>query len=142
MKQWLARNKNNIVISLLFIAVIGVIIGFATLIIFSTSKKVNTENFIITGKYTLLDLGATSCEPCKRLQPVLAELREEYGEKIDIVFYDISNTKEGANLANTYKVNIMPTLLFVDKNGKEIKREIGFQSKEQIVQIFKELGWI
>lgn len=40
------------------------------------------------------------------------------------------------------KVNVMPTLLFVDKYGREVKRVIGFHTKEQIEEIFKELRWI
>ena len=69
-------------------------------------------------------------------------MREDYGDKIDIVFFDITSTQDGAAMANGYKVNVMPTLLFVDKYGREIKREVGFRTKEQIEQVFRELRWI
>lgn len=51
-------------------------------------------------------------------------------------------TQEGSSYANAYGVQVMPTLLFLDKYGREQKRVIGFHTAEEIEQIFIELGWI
>lgn len=141
MKKWLIKNQFALIIIGIATLIIGVISIFAWLFV-ANNDVVEGKHYIPTGEYALLDLGTTNCEPCKRLQIVLSELQEEYGEKIDFVTFDITNTIDGAAMANGYKVNIMPTLIFVDKSGKEIKRETGFRSKEQIEQIFKELRWI
>lgn len=141
MKNWFIKHQFILIITGIAILVVGGISLFAWLLL-SNNEVVEGERYTPTGEYALLDLGSTNCEPCKRLQPVLAELRENYGDTIDIVFFDITYTQEGAAMANGYKVNVMPTLLFVDRNGREIRREVGFRSKEQIEQIFKELRWI
>lgn len=141
MKKWIIKHQLSLTIAGIAIAVIGIISLFAW-VIYYNHETVEGKYYTPQGEYALLDLGSTNCSPCIKLQPVLAELREEYGETIDVVFFDISNTQEGAALANGYRVNIMPTLLFVNKNGKEIKRIVGFHTREQIEEIFKELGWI
>ena len=141
MKKWFIKHQFILIITGIAILVIGGISLFAWLIL-SNNEVVVGEHYTPTGEYDLLDLGSTNCSHCIRLQPVLADLREEYGETIDIVFFDITNTQEGAAMANGYKVNVMPTLLFVDKYGREVKRVIGFHTKEQIEEIFKELRWI
>lgn len=92
--------------------------------------------------YTLMDLGSKGCVPCDNLQPVLASLRTKYEGKINVLFYDIARTSEGAALARKYKVQYMPTLIFLDENGNEVKRIIGFQSQEQLEASFRQLGWL
>lgn len=141
MKNWFIKHQFILIITGIAFLVVGGISLFAWLLL-SENEVVAGKHYTPTGDYALLDLGATSCDPCRRLQPVLAELRKEYGEKIDIVFFDITNTQDGAAMANGYKVNVMPTLIFVNKYGKELKRVVGFHTKEQIEQIFKELRWI
>ncbi|MGN0806527.1 MAG: thioredoxin family protein [Candidatus Coproplasma sp.] len=141
MKNWIIKHQFILIITGIALLVVGGIALFGW-IISSNSNTVEGKRYTPTGEYALLDLGSTNCEPCKKLQPVLAELREEYGDKIDIVFFDITGTQEGSSMANGYKVSVMPTLLFVDKNGKEIKRVVGFHTKEQIEEIFNELRWI
>ncbi|KPK50933.1 MAG: thioredoxin, partial [Thiotrichales bacterium SG8_50] len=37
----------------------------------------------------LVDLGADKCIPCKMMAPILAELRQEYKGKFDVVFIDV-----------------------------------------------------
>lgn len=92
-------------------------------------------------KPLLLDLGASTCDPCIRLQAVLGELEEDYSSDVDIAFYNIY-TDTGSQIAKAYNVYIIPTLIYIDAYGKEVKRTIGFQSYESIVENFELLGWI
>lgn len=101
MKKWFIKHQFILIITGIAILVIGGISLFAWLIL-SNNEVVEGEHYTPTGEYALLDLGSTNCSPCIRLQPVLADLREEYGETIDIVFFDITNTQEGAAMANGY----------------------------------------
>ncbi|MGN1373238.1 MAG: thioredoxin family protein [Candidatus Coproplasma sp.] len=141
MKKWLVKHQFILIITGITLLVVGGIALFGW-IISSNSNTIEGKRYTPTGEYALLDLGSTNCEPCKKLQPVLAELREEYGDKIDIVFFDITGTSEGSEMANGYKVSVMPTLIFVNKSGTEVKRIVGFKTKEQIESVFNELGWI
>lgn len=142
MKQFFIKHKQDIVFVLAIVGMVAVAVGILLALFLSGGSSVKGERYQPTGQYALLDLGSTGCAPCKQLQPVFESLEKEYGEKIDIKFFDITNTSEGAKLGNYYRVSLMPTLLFLDGNGNEVKRVTGFHTQEQIEQIFYELRWL
>ncbi|NUM36930.1 MAG: thioredoxin family protein [Candidatus Brocadiae bacterium] len=85
----------------------------------------------------LLDLGADKCIPCKKMAPILEELKEQYKGKMEVVFIDVwKNAKE----SNKYGIRLIPTQIFFDASGKELFRHEGFFSKEDILNKWKELG--
>lgn len=85
----------------------------------------------------LLDLGADKCIPCKKMAPILEELKEQYKGKMEVVFIDVwKNSKE----SDKYGIRLIPTQIFFDASGKELFRHEGFFSKEEILNKWKELG--
>lgn len=85
----------------------------------------------------LLDLGATSCVPCKMMVPVLDELTKEYKGKLEVEFIDVWEDKSAAE---KYGVQTIPTQIFFDTNGKEFYRHTGFFPKADILKVFKDHG--
>ncbi|MBL7148516.1 MAG: thioredoxin family protein [Candidatus Cloacimonetes bacterium] len=102
----------------------------------SRPKNPLTEAFK-TGKPTVLDLGASSCIPCKMMKPIFEELEKEYEGKANILLLEISDHRD---IANIYKVRVIPTQIFFDINGNQHWRHEGFLSKEDIIEKLKELG--
>lgn len=105
----------------------------------------NTENLIITDeqidfskhKVTFVELGADRCIPCKAMQPIMREIAQEYKGTIQVVFYDVwKNPKYAKN----FGIQLIPTQVFFDKNGKEIFRHVGFFAKDEIIKMLKEKG--
>ncbi|MEO0101876.1 MAG: thioredoxin domain-containing protein, partial [candidate division WOR-3 bacterium] len=90
-----------------------------------------------SGKPTVLDLGAGYCVPCKMMKPIFEELEREYEGKANIILLEISEYRD---LANRYRVRVIPTQIFFDKNGNQYWRHEGFLPKEEIVKKLKELG--
>lgn len=90
-------------------------------------------------KITMLELGSTSCIPCKMMEPVMESLQENYGEQIRIIFYDVKKEKEKAA---EWKIRMIPTQVFLDEEGKEIHRHVGFYSEELIDEFLLEQGLI
>jgi thioredoxin 1 len=85
----------------------------------------------------LVDVGADKCIPCIMMAPVLDELRKEYAGALQVEFVDVwKNPKAGEK----YGIRGIPTQIFYDASGKELYRHMGFISKEQILETFKELG--
>jgi thioredoxin 1 len=85
----------------------------------------------------LLDLGANKCIPCKMMKPILDELKTNYAGKLDVEFIDVwENPKEGEK----YGINLIPTQIFYDPEGKEFFRHEGFFAKEDILNEFKKKG--
>jgi thioredoxin 1 len=82
------------------------------------------------GRITLVDLGATSCIPCKMMAPILKELEVEYKDKVVVTFIDVwLNEGEGRR----FGVRAIPTQIFFEKDGKEVFRHVGFMDKQAII---------
>lgn len=89
---------------------------------------------------TFVELGSVNCVPCKMMQPVMKEVEKIYGDKVEVIFYDVWQAKHKA-MGDKYKVRVIPTQVFLDKDGKEFSRHEGFYSKDDIVTLIdKQLG--
>ena len=85
----------------------------------------------------LVDLGAGKCIPCKMMIPVLEDLKKNYADKFQVEFIDVwKNPDAGA----PYKINLIPTQIFLAADGKELFRHEGFFGKDDILAKWKELG--
>ena len=85
----------------------------------------------------MIDLGTTSCTPCKMMIPVMEELESNYSDQMIVEFI---NTAENPEKSAEYGINLIPTQIFYDKNGKELTRHTGYISKEDIFSTFLQYG--
>jgi thioredoxin 1 len=90
-----------------------------------------------SGKPAVIDLGARYCHQCKKMAPILESLAGEYQGRASVMFID-AHKDEAA--AEKFKVVMIPTQIFFNAQGKEVKRHIGFMDKEDIVKELKALG--
>ena len=90
-----------------------------------------------SGKPTVVDFGAGFCIPCKQMKPILDSLAKEYRGRANVLFVDI---KEERDMPGRYHIQMIPTQVFFDAKGREVKRHMGFMDKPEIVTVFKELG--
>ena len=101
----------------------------------------NTEDdlkkVLTSGKPILVDFGANSCIPCRQMRPILKEIGKEYAGKTEVLVIDVYKYQ---NLAQEYKILLIPTLVFFDSKGKEVFRYVGALDKEKIVAKLKEIG--
>lgn len=92
---------------------------------------------IQSGQPVLVDFGANSCMPCRQIRPILKEVKQEYTGKAHVLVIDVYKFKE---LAGEYRIQLIPTLIFFDKGGKEVFRHMGAWDKASIVGKLKEAG--
>jgi len=85
----------------------------------------------------LIDLGAGKCIPCKEMAPILEELAETKAGYFEVTFLDVW---ENPDIAHQYGVRIIPTQIFDSADGTELYRHVGFYSREQILDKWRELG--
>ena len=101
------------------------------------SVRVNAQSFeeeVLNSDVTVLaDFYSDSCVPCKRLSPVLADIEEQFENKIKVAKVNINFDAE---LAEKYEVQAAPTLIFF-KNGKETARLRGAIKKSDITDILE-----
>ncbi|HKJ06246.1 MAG TPA: thioredoxin [Flavobacteriaceae bacterium] len=84
-------------------------------------------------KPVLVDFYADWCGPCKMMMPILDDVKKELGDSVSIIKINVDKNQ---NLASTYSVRGVPTLM-IFKNGKQLWRQSGAQSKEQLVSMLK-----
>ena len=104
------------------------------------ADEIKTERIPLVptpGLVTMVDLGAHKCIPCKMMAPIIEELQTEYAGRASIIFIDVWEHREQAQ---RFGIRGIPTQIFYDKHGKEIKRHVGFLDKKSIVAMFDELG--
>ena len=92
---------------------------------------------LASGRPAVIDLGARHCIPCKKMAPILESLAGEYRGKASVLFID---AHEDQAAAKRFKVQMIPTQIFFDAQGKEVKRHIGFMDKADILKGLKAAG--
>jgi thioredoxin 1 len=88
-------------------------------------------------KPVVVDFGSNSCIPCRQMRPILQEIRKEYLGKAEVLVIDVYKYK---GLAREYKIQMIPTLIFLDSNAKEVHRHQGFMSKKALLEQLKKMG--
>jgi thioredoxin 1 len=101
----------------------------------ATALAVNQA--LSSGKPTVVDLGARTCIPCKKMAPILESLSTEYHGRVNVLFIDVWENKAAAE---KFRVQMIPTQIFFNSQGKEIKRHMGFMDKSEIVKELKVAG--
>lgn len=92
---------------------------------------------LASGKPAVIDLGARHCIPCKKMAPILESLAAEYRGKASVLFIDVHGNQSAAK---RFRVQMIPTQIFFDARGKEVKRHVGFMDKDAIVRELNALG--
>ena len=71
------------------------------------------------------------------MAPILEELKTKYAGKANVLFIHV---QEQPVLAERYGITTIPVQVFFDKDGREVYRNNGVMSREQIETKFAELG--
>ncbi len=90
-------------------------------------------------KVTFIELGSVRCIPCQQMQPILKSVEEKYGKQVKVIFYDVW-TDDGKQYAKKYNINLIPTQIFLDENGKEYFRHEGFFPENELIEVLKKKG--
>lgn len=90
-------------------------------------------------KVTFVEIGSVNCIPCKAMQPIMKEVEEEYKGQVKIIFHDVW-TEKGKADAMKYNIRVIPTQVFLNKNGKEYFRHEGYYPKADVVRTIKMQG--
>ncbi|MFO7928060.1 MAG: thioredoxin family protein [Candidatus Humimicrobiaceae bacterium] len=90
-------------------------------------------------KVTFVELGSKGCIPCDKMQPILEEIEKEYQGQVEVIFHDVK-TPAGKPYIKEFGVRAIPTQVFLDKDGKEYFRHLGFFPKEEVVKVLQQRG--
>ena len=74
------------------------------------------------------------------MKPVLEELARKFEGKVAVRIVDLREP-EGARLGESHRVNLIPTQVLLDANGKERFRHEGFLPLADLESEIARLGW-
>lgn len=77
---------------------------------------------------TFTDFWATWCGPCRMQSPVVEQLAEEMGDKVNFNKVDVDQNQE---TAAKFGIMSIPTML-IKKDGQVVESIVGYHSKEQL----------
>ena len=118
------------------------LIAFIILSIMLT--KVNAQNKtpkkeVVKYKVTFIELGSVRCIPCQKMQTVMKSIEKKYASQVKVVFHDVW-TPEGKPFGEKYRIEQIPTQVFLDENGKEFSRHVGFFPEEELIKVLNTKG--
>jgi thioredoxin 1 len=90
-------------------------------------------------KVTFIELGSVRCIPCQKMQAIMKSIEKKYGNQVKVVFHDVW-TPEGKPFAVEYGIESIPTQVFLDKNGKEFSRHVGYFAEEELTKVLNSQG--
>lgn len=95
----------------------------------------NPNNFVYKGKTAaIVDFYADWCGPCRKVAPILEKLAKEYEGKLKI--YKV-NVDQERNLATTFNVQSIPTMLFFPLNGQPMM-QVGAMQEQDLRKVVDE----
>lgn len=80
----------------------------------------------------VLKFEASWCGPCKMLSRVIEEAKDKINVPMEVIDID-----EHQDLAVKYGIRGVPTLVVVDDEGKEIKRQSGTMREAQLLEFLQ-----
>jgi thioredoxin 1 len=125
------------------IKVLFLMTGVCVLMFFTSALAQDRQVKSLTStkkpQVTFVELGSTSCLPCRLMQPVMRAVESRFGSQVKVIFYDVSSSKQ-RHYADLYSIRLIPTQVFLNNAGKEFFRHEGFFSEAEITKLLKRQG--
>ncbi len=90
-----------------------------------------------SGKPVIVDFGLGICTQCRKQAAILEEVRGTYGDKVIVRMVNVG--KEG-ELTRRYEVELIPTLVFIDRKGIIVLRKVGPLGYDEIRSQLSRMG--
>ena len=125
--------KNWIIVLLIFVLPLGLYAYF--------DNKATADSCTVTGsaisipKAKIIKFSSPMCSECQEVTVEIKKAMENFKDSVIIEEYNVlDNYEKGRNLTKDmikkHKISLVPTLIFVDKEGKTLKKEGMIKSKE------------
>lgn len=85
-----------------------------------------------------VDLGTTTCAPCKAMIRVMDELEKQFPDTLSVEFVNI---KDNPDAMDHYGARMIPTQVFLSPDGIELFRHTGVFPAPAVIAKWKELGY-
>jgi rhodanese-related sulfurtransferase len=95
-------------------------------------RVVDFDKVVASNKMVLVDIGASWCPPCRKMQPIVDQIKKEQGNKIYFLAVDGGVDMD---VMKHVQFESLPTYI-IYKNGKEVWRKQGIVAAEEFQKVF------
>lgn len=136
--------KKRIIVALALIAIL--IAGVTALRLVSATGQLEATSdpkerlalALAQKKPVFIEFYAERCPACVAMKPTIAELKKEYGDRIEFILADTDGS--GLELAVEYQVRFIPAYVFINAEGERIGGDLaGYMSKEKLESFLQAL---
>ncbi len=121
-------KKNLIIIGLIF--VIPLVAFWALNKSNSTTAKTTAD---IANKPQVMKFTSTMCLDCQKMNKLFKEVFPKYEDKIVLTEIQVQDGQDFTNQQiKKHNVTLVPTMIFFDSDGKQVKRIEGAIEKEEL----------
>jgi thioredoxin 1 len=92
----------------------------------------NLENFL-ENEYTLIDVYAVWCGPCRMISPIVDEISSIFKDRLSVGKLNADDNKDSLT---EYGVRNIPTILLL-KNGEVIDKNVGMTTVEKLTEFIE-----
>ena len=95
----------------------------------TAAETVEADNAtVVAGLPQVIDFNATWCGPCRMFAPTFEKMEKKYEGKITFLSVDVD---ENPDMAAQYEVQSIPTVVYIDAEGKTVDVTVGLLSEEE-----------
>lgn len=95
-------------------------------------RVVDFDKVVASNKMVLVDIGASWCPPCRKMQPIVDQIKKEQGNKIYFLAVDGGID---IDVMKHVQFESLPTYI-IYQNGKEVWRKQGIVAAEEFQKVF------
>lgn len=126
--------KKNILI-ILFIFLVPVISYFML-----TMSNESTAKTVQTGKPQIVKFTSQMCLDCQTMNKIIKEIYPNYSEDIVLTEIQVQDGKpQTQEQIDKYNVTLVPTIILIDSQGKQVRRIEGAVSKDEMDKCLRAL---
>lgn len=83
----------------------------------------------------IIDFSAVWCPPCQQFKPIFEEASKDYTGKVEFKTIDVD---ENSEMAKSFNISSIPAIVFIDSNGNEVNRIVGFVDRNTLDKAIEE----
>ena len=126
-------KKNILIILLIFL--VPVITYFML-----TMSNTSTAKTVETGKPQIVKFTSQMCLDCQTMNKIIKEIYPNYSEDIVLTEIQVQDGKpQTQEQIDKYNVTLVPTIILIDSQGKQVRRIEGAISKDEMDKCLRAL---
>lgn len=128
-----ARLRNFLIAIVAIALSVALVLGLRTQTTSATLAQLGEQSTplevaLTNSKPSLMEFYADWCTVCQKMAPDIAQLEQQYADKVNFVMLNVDNTKWLPEMLK-YRVDGIPHFVYLNKNGEAVAQAIGDQPR-------------